>query len=99
LAAISIVLHLLLRYGFSASMWAFDAPLIVALAVGGIPLLLGLARHMIAGEFGADLLAGASILTAILMGEYLVGAIVVLMQAGSSSRIRACWSGWIATGR
>jgi heavy metal translocating P-type ATPase len=34
---------------------------------------------------GADLLAGVSILTAVLMGEYLVGAIVVLMLSGGTA--------------
>src|SRR5215471_6457696 len=79
LAALSIVLHLLLRFGFSAPYWAGDVPLIVAVAVGGVPLIIALARHMIAGEFGADLLAGISIITAVLMSQYLVGAIIVLM--------------------
>jgi heavy metal translocating P-type ATPase len=85
LAALSIVLHLLLRFGFSAPYWACDAPLIVAVAVGGVPLIIALARHMIAGEFGADLLAGISIITAVLMSQYLVGVIVVLMLSGGTA--------------
>jgi heavy metal translocating P-type ATPase len=85
LAAFSIVIHLILRYGTGASRWTFEAPLIVALAVGGIPLIIELARGAIAGKFGADLLAGMSIITAVLMGEYLVGAIVVLMLSGGTA--------------
>ena len=85
LAALSIVLHLLLRFGFSAPYWAGDVPLIVAVAVGGVPLIIALARHMIAGEFGADLLAGISIITAVLMSQYLVGAIIVLMLSGGTA--------------
>src|SRR5579864_1143192 len=79
LAAISIALNLLLRYVADAGPWAFNAPLLVALAVGGVPLIIGLSKRILVLEFGSDLLAGASIVTAVLMGEYLVGAIVVLM--------------------
>ncbi len=80
-----IAAHLLLRYGFSVSHWAADAPLIIAVVAGGIPLIIDLAKHMLSGEFGADLLAGVSIVTAVLMGEYLVGAIVVLMLSGGAA--------------
>src|SRR5207248_9372796 len=65
--------------------WALDAPLVIAIAVGGIPLIIELARRVIHWDLGADLLAGASIVTAILMGEYLVGAIVVLMLSGGTA--------------
>ena len=37
------------------------------------------------GNFGADWLAGISIVTAVLLGEYLVGAIVVLMLSGGTA--------------
>ena len=36
-------------------------------------------------EFGSDLLAGISIVSAVLLGEYLAGAIVVLMLAGGEA--------------
>ncbi len=85
LAALSILLHLALRYGFNASWFADTLPLMIALAVGGIPLVLELARRLYRGEFGSDLLAGASIVTAVLMGQYLVGAIVVLMLSGGTA--------------
>src|SRR5579864_2310577 len=85
LAALSIAMHFVLRYGLGVSPWAFDTPLMVAVAVGGIPLLIDLGRRMIAGEFGSDLLAGISIITAVLMGQYLVGAIVVLMLSGGTA--------------
>ncbi len=85
LAALTIALHLVLRHGLEASPWFFNAPLVVALAAGGIPLVIQLSRRVIHGDLGADLLAGASILTAVLMGEYLVGAIVVLMLSGGTA--------------
>jgi hypothetical protein len=83
LAALSIVLYLLLRYGLVGFWWVCDAPLLIAIAVGGLPLILELARHVNKVDFGADLLAGASIVTAILMCEFLVGAIVVLMLSAA----------------
>jgi heavy metal translocating P-type ATPase len=55
------------------------------LLLGGLPLLLGLVRSIVAGKFGSDLLAGLSIVTAVLQGEYLVGAIVVLMLSGGTA--------------
>ena len=55
------------------------------LALGGIPLTVDLASKIRAREFGADLLAGLSLVTSLLLGEYLVGAIVVLMLAGGTA--------------
>ena len=85
LAAISIALHLILRFGFATSWLAYSTPLLLALAVGGIPLLFDLSKRLFTGDFGSDLLAGVSIITAVLMGEYLVGAIVVLMLSGGTA--------------
>jgi len=85
LAALSIAVHLLLRYGLDAPAWGCDAPLIIAIALGGIPLLIGLWIRTLAGQFGSDLLAGISIITAVAMGQYLVGAIVVLMLSGGTA--------------
>src|SRR4029077_3613043 len=61
------------------------APLIAALIFGGIPLVVTLTKKAFAREFGSDLLAGISIVTAVLLGEYLVGAIVILMLSGGTA--------------
>jgi heavy metal translocating P-type ATPase len=82
IAVAGISLHLFLRYATSAPAIAYLIPLYFVLALGGVPLLVGLARQVRAGEFGADLLAGISLVTSLLLGQYLVGAIVVLMLAG-----------------
>jgi heavy metal translocating P-type ATPase len=58
---------------------------IAVLIAGGAPLLLGLARKIMKWEFGADLLAGISIVTSVPLGEYLAGSIVVLMLAGGTA--------------
>jgi heavy metal translocating P-type ATPase len=85
LALVSIVLHLALRYLFTVPLHASRAPLYVTLIIGGVPLLITLLRKLLAREFGSDLLAGISIVTSVLLGEYLVGCIVVLMLSGGSA--------------
>lgn len=85
LAIVSIVLHLLLRYWVHASTTAWLSPLIVALIAGGVPLLVQLARKLLALQFGSDLLAGVSIVTSVILGEYLVGVIVILMLSGGTA--------------
>jgi len=44
-----------------------------------------LVRKLWAREFGSDLLAGISILSSVLLGEYLVGTIIVLMLSGGEA--------------
>lgn len=85
LALVSILLYLVLRYLFTLPPHASRAPLYITLIAGGAPLLLALSRKLMAREFGADLLAGISIVTSVILGEYLVGCIVVLMLSGGTA--------------
>jgi heavy metal translocating P-type ATPase len=85
-----IGLSLVLRFGWRSEATILGLtpdqwPLIVALVFGGIPLVLDLLAGLLHGEFGSDLLAGISIVTAILLGEYLAGALVVLMLSGGQA--------------
>jgi cation transport ATPase len=82
---IAIALHLVLRYGTHAPLRVALAPLIVALLVGGAPLIFDLGKRLVKREFGSDLLAGISIITAGVLGQYLVAAIVVLMLSGGAA--------------
>ena len=89
-AAGAIGISLLLRYGLpSASpVYGFalhDVPLIAALVLGGLPLVIELTVKLLRGEFGSDLLAGISIVTSVLLEEYLAGALVVLMLSGGEA--------------
>jgi heavy metal translocating P-type ATPase len=80
-----IALHLALRFS-SADLRPFaNVPLYVALLAGGLPLLVQQIRKLWAGEFGSDFLAGVSIVTAIVLREYLVATIVVLMLSGGTA--------------
>ena len=85
LATGGIFLHLVLRYAAGVSSSVSEFPLIVVLAVGGLPLLVPLTRKLIHGEFGSDHLAGISIVTSVLLGEYLAGTIVILMLSGGTA--------------
>jgi heavy metal translocating P-type ATPase len=62
-----------------------DLPLVLMLVAGGVPLVWDLLRKLCAGTFGSDLLAGLSIITSILLGEYLAGVLVVLMLSGGEA--------------
>jgi heavy metal translocating P-type ATPase len=82
-AAISV--HLLLRFALHARAAAYDIPLLVTLTIGGIPLVYELLKKLLRREFGSDLLGGISIVTSVIMGEYLAGSIIVLMLAGGEA--------------
>jgi heavy metal translocating P-type ATPase len=84
-SAAAIAAHLILRFGVGAAAATANYPLWAALALGGAPLVYELARKALRREFGSDLLAGMSIVTAALLGEYLAGAIVVLMLSGGEA--------------
>lgn len=61
-----------------------DWPLWIAL-VGGAPLVWDLLVKLWHQEFGSDLLAAISIITSVLLGEYLAGTLVVLMLSGGEA--------------
>ena len=84
LALSGILLHILLRFGLGPKP-AGNVPLYVVLVLGGAPLVLQLIRKSLDREFGSDLLAGISIVASTLMGQYLVGSIVVLMLSGGTA--------------
>jgi heavy metal translocating P-type ATPase len=88
-AVLAIAAHLTWR-AFSpddppGSVRPADWPLVVALAIGGGYLVLGLLGRLVRGQFGSDLLAGISIVTSVLLGEYLAGTLVVLMLSGGEA--------------
>ncbi|MEZ4815487.1 MAG: heavy metal translocating P-type ATPase [Bdellovibrionota bacterium] len=84
-ALLGILLNILLFYAFGVKSEVANIPLFLTLAFGGFPLVYGLIRKALKKEFGADLLAGISIVTSIVLGEYMAGSIVVLMLAGGET--------------
>ncbi len=85
LSVAAIVAHLALRFGFRATPTSSQIPLLITLAIGGVPLIYDLLRKLLKREFGSDLLGGISIITSALLGEYLAGSIIVLMLAGGEA--------------
>src|SRR4051812_34120348 len=77
---LAILAHLVLRYAVRASADVLgrpihELPLLAALFFGGVPLVFGLLVKLGRREFGSDLLAGLSIVTAVLLGELLAGTL------------------------
>ena len=85
LSIAAIVAHVVLRFGFHTTPDVYRIPLLAVLALGGLPLLYDLLRKLLKREFGSDLLGGISIITSVLLGEYLAGSIIVLMLAGGDA--------------
>lgn len=77
--------HLVARFGFRSSPAVYQLPLIATLLLGGIPLVWDLLVKLAHREFGSDLLAGISIVTSAIMGEFLAGSLVVLMLSGGEA--------------
>ena len=84
-AVAAIGAHLISRFGLRANPRTSQVPLLAVLALGGIPLVIELLQKIVRREFGSDLLAGISIITSVFLGEYLAGAIVVLMLSGGEA--------------
>ena len=85
LSIVAILLSLVLRFGFHTTPDTYRIPLLATLALGGLPLLYDLLRKLLKRDFGSDLLGGISIITSILLGEYLAGSIIVLMLSGGEA--------------
>jgi heavy metal translocating P-type ATPase len=90
LAIAAIAVHLVMRYalhttGVVRGLPSYQLPLIVALVLGGVPLVAGLLRNLLRRQFSSDLLAGIAIVTSVILGEYLAGTFVVLMLSGGEA--------------
>ncbi|HMO35568.1 MAG TPA: heavy metal translocating P-type ATPase, partial [Gemmatales bacterium] len=83
LAIVAIAMHLVLRFTTTPAL--ANIPLYAALVLGGIPLVFELVQKALRREFGSDLLAGISIVTSVILGEYLAGTLVVLMLSGGEA--------------
>ncbi len=85
LAVAAIAAHLLLRVWFAPESVEARVPLWIALGAGGLPLVAELVLKAVRLQFGSDLLAGVSIVTSVILGEYLAGTLVVLMLSGGET--------------
>ena len=62
-----------------------DAVFLVALIAGGLPLVAKTLAGMLRARFAADVVAMLAILTALALGQYFVGTVIVLMQSGGEA--------------
>ena len=85
LSVVAIGASLVLHFGLHATPRTYQLPLLVTLVIGGVPLLYDLLRKLLRREFGSDLLGGISVVTSVLLGEYLAGSIIVLMLSGGEA--------------
>jgi heavy metal translocating P-type ATPase len=81
-ALIGIATYLVARFALHSR---FSDGVLIAVLIAGVPLLFDLLKKLAAFEVGADALAGISIITAAILGEYLAGAIIVLMLSGGTA--------------
>jgi len=79
-----IAVHVILRYGAGLQDGRQEWPLVLALLLGGAPQVWTVARRVLTGRFDADILAMVSIVTSVILREYLAGTIIVLMLAGGT---------------
>ncbi|MEO7363114.1 MAG: heavy metal translocating P-type ATPase [Gemmatimonadaceae bacterium] len=85
LSTLGILTHVVLRFVVHTAPETYRLPLLVTLVVGGLPMLYELLGNLLKREFGSDLLGGISVITSVLLGEYLAGAIIVLMLSGGQA--------------
>ena len=81
LALVALAAHVLARIALPGT-YAASAPLFVVIGIGGVPLIFSLARSLFARELSTDFLAGIAIVTSVLLGEYLIAAVIILMLSG-----------------
>ena len=58
---------------------------LATLLVGGTPLVFQTTKGMLRGRFAADIVATLAIVTALLLGQYFAGVVIVLMQSGGQA--------------
>ncbi|HXM37749.1 MAG TPA: heavy metal translocating P-type ATPase [Gemmatimonadales bacterium] len=62
-----------------------DVVFLATLLIGGTPLVVQTVRGMLRGRFAADIVAMLAIVTALILGQYFAGSVIVLMQSGGEA--------------
>ncbi|HEV2460870.1 MAG TPA: heavy metal translocating P-type ATPase [Ktedonobacterales bacterium] len=81
LVLLALALVLWAVAGPTAARW----PLLAIILLGGVPLLWKTVGQLLRGEFGVDLIAILAIGGSLLLGQYLAGAMIVLMLSGGEA--------------
>lgn len=78
----AILLSLLFRTTFAVDP---DRPLLIAIALGGIPSVLFITFKLFRGDLGADSLAALALITATVLHQYLAAVLIILMLASGQT--------------
>ncbi|HKR55584.1 MAG TPA: heavy metal translocating P-type ATPase [Gemmatimonadales bacterium] len=84
LAALGLLAGVVIQFGAGSPRFAEWCWLAVIIGAG-TPLLWTTFRGLLRGMFAADVVAALAIITAVLVGQYFAGAVVVLMQSGGEA--------------
>jgi heavy metal translocating P-type ATPase len=84
LSAFGILANLLTTRVLPLSQDRRDGILLAVVIIGGLPMIFDILKELLRGELGADLLAAISIVTSLILKQYLAGSIIVFMLAGGS---------------
>src|SRR5579863_6602112 len=82
---VAIVWHLAAVYWLRVSPRAANWPLLAVLVIGGSPFVARLTYGIAKKRFGADILAGISIVVSLILGQYLAGTVILLMLSGGAA--------------
>jgi cation transport ATPase len=88
LSLLAVVLHFAFRWSDLPPVGAAntaDIPLLIVIAIGGIPLVLQILLKILHRDFGADLLAALALVTAAWLDEYLAAVLIIIMLSGGQA--------------
>jgi heavy metal translocating P-type ATPase len=86
---LTIILHLIIKFSFPNPepiiFSSQNIPLLVAIIIGGIPLLLEIIFKASKGDLGSDLLAAIALVLAVYLEQFLAANLIVLMLASGQA--------------
>jgi heavy metal translocating P-type ATPase len=85
IAALSLVAILLSILFQVTGLFSPDVPLWVAIVIGGVPSLFYILVKLLKADLGADTLAAAALITAVILNQYLAAVLIILMLASGQA--------------
>lgn len=86
---VTIIVHLIIKFSLSnvePEIFSIqNIPLLLAIVIGGIPLLLEIILKALKGNLGSDLLAAIALVVAIYLEQFLAANLIILMLASGQA--------------
>ncbi|HBD7327791.1 TPA: heavy metal translocating P-type ATPase, partial [Legionella pneumophila] len=79
---IAIVLYIIMKI---INVPYINVPLILIIIIGGLPLFIQISIKLVQGDLGADTLAALSLITGVILHEYLAACLIILMLASGQT--------------